>query len=154
MGHWGIGAFGSLRMGHWVIGALGSGDLIVEVGHHGAKLDVEEVAECEHGQAEDDAEEEQVLVRVRARVRVRVRVRVVTVRGRANIRVRVRVRVRVRDRVRVSTHHLARAEHARHQTHLRDEHVGELDDLEQLDAHADGEVGLDVARGAHQLPPG
>eukprot|EP00964_Phaeocystis_antarctica_P013014 scaffold7131_cov63-Phaeocystis_antarctica.AAC.2 len=46
----------------------------------------------------------------------------------------------------------ALAQHGRHQAHLGDEHVGELDDLEQLDAHAEREVELGRARGAHHPP--
>eukprot|EP00964_Phaeocystis_antarctica_P107321 scaffold72067_cov63-Phaeocystis_antarctica.AAC.6 len=47
---------------------------------------------------------------------------------------------------------LALAQHCGHQAHLGDEHVGELDDLEQLDAHAGREVDLGGARRGHHSP--
>eukprot|EP00964_Phaeocystis_antarctica_P116393 scaffold80334_cov48-Phaeocystis_antarctica.AAC.2 len=70
--------------------------LVGEVVHEGADLDEHEHGECEEGEAEDDAEEEQV--------------------------------------------RRADAEHARHQRHLGQDDVCELDDLEQLDVDAHGRI--------------
>ena len=87
----------------------------------------------------------------KANLKFRVRARF---RARVLVRVRVRVRVRVSARVRVSEHRDAEnepeedevgqalGEHRGGEAHLGDEGVGELDDLEQLDAHAEREVDL------------
>ncbi len=43
-------------------------------------------------------------------------------------------------------------EHARHQAHLRDDDVGEIDDLQELDAHAETHPQLRTSRRLHHLP--
>ena len=88
----------------------------------------------------------------------------------ANLKVRVRARVRARGRIRVSarvrvSEHRdaedepeedkvgqALGEHRGGEAHLGDEGVGELDDLEQLDAHAEREVDLGRLQRGEHLP--
>jgi len=83
---------------------------------------------------------------------------------RVRARVRARVRIRVSARVRVSEHRDAEdepeedevgqalGEHRGGEAHLGDEGVGELDDLEQLDAHAEREVDLGRLQRGEHLP--
>ena len=96
----------------------------------------------------------------KANLKVRVRA---SVRARARVRARVRVQV-ISVRVRVSEHRDAEdepeedevgqalGEHRGGEAHLGDEGVGELDDLEQLDAHAEREVDLGRAQRGEHLP--